>query len=185
MGLSNLAIGALVLAVTVIVLAVLIHKDIIKIPDSLNKVTVTVTDPTVPPAATAPPAPVVPPKPVYPTTCRSDQNDGKCHLLGNDQFVAKLLDSGDFVLTKNDKVVWNSKTSNLAGKPANNFYLQGDGHFCMYNGANQAIWCSGIWGRGIGPYTMTLQPDGNLLETDSRGTVIWQSRTDIRFPASY
>jgi len=57
--------------------------------------------------------------------------------------------------------------------------VQGDGNlvFETIGQVNKTIWTSGSAGKGSGPYTLTMQNDGDLVLSDSKSETIWTSGT--------
>ncbi|KAI9193002.1 uncharacterized protein BJ171DRAFT_21290 [Polychytrium aggregatum] len=56
-----------------------------------------------------------------------------------------------------------------------------DGNLVVYNNKTGAsTWSTGTSGQGTGPYTATLQNDGNLVVFDSAKKPLWVSHTDGR-----
>jgi len=56
--------------------------------------------------------------------------------------------------------------------------VQGDGNVVLYDvNDSQKHWATNTDGKGVGPYTLTLGQDGNLVLKDSTGAVLWASNT--------
>jgi len=41
--------------------------------------------------------------------------------------------------------------------------VQDDGNFVLYSADGEPLWSSGTSGQGAGPYSLMMQPDGNLV----------------------
>jgi hypothetical protein len=54
-----------------------------------------------------------------------------------------------------------------------------DGNLVLYNAAKTALWNSGTFNRGVGPYCALLQPNRDFVLYDSRCTALWRSNTAI------
>jgi hypothetical protein len=54
--------------------------------------------------------------------------------------------------------------------------VQGDGNVVLSAGSN-VLWSTGTAGKGVAPYTLTIQDDGNLVLTDSHSSALWSSGT--------
>lgn len=64
--------------------------------------------------------------------------------------------------------------------------LQMDGNFVIYKyPENKALWTSKTYGKGVAPYILKLQNDGNLVVYDGRNSVIWASGTNGKGQAPY
>lgn len=57
--------------------------------------------------------------------------------------------------------------------------VQGDGNLVLsvIGNGNKTLWASNTNGKGVAPYTLTMQNDGNLVLADSKGENIWSSGT--------
>ena len=47
----------------------------------------------------------------------------------------------------------------------------------MYGPTGKAYWVSGTNGKGVGPYRLVMQTDGNLVLYDSKNAAWWASNT--------
>ena len=53
--------------------------------------------------------------------------------------------------------------------------MQPDGNLVMYDRNHGAVWYTQTSGRGIGPFTLSIENDGELKIVDSRGTKTWSN----------
>ena len=54
--------------------------------------------------------------------------------------------------------------------------MQYDGNVCVnYISDNKPFWCTDSYGRGIGPWYLVMQNDGNLVEYDSNDNPVWSA----------
>lgn len=64
--------------------------------------------------------------------------------------------------------------------------IQMDGNFVVYkHPEKKVLWTSKTYGKGVAPYTLRLQNDGNLVVYDGRNSVIWASATNGKGQAPY
>ena len=69
---------------------------------------------------------------------------------------------------------------------ANGLYraiIQYDGNFVIYRG-NIPVWSAQV-AQGIGPWKLTLQPNGNLVITDSTHAITFSSNTILKGTAPW
>ena len=64
------------------------------------------------------------------------------------------------------------------------FCMQSDGNVVGSQGS-RPFWASNTNGRGVGPYRLTMQADGNLVAYDSTNKAIWASNTNGKGVAPY
>jgi len=57
--------------------------------------------------------------------------------------------------------------------------MQGDGNLVAYNSNGIPKWATGTNGKGVGPYTLKIQNDKNVVLIDSSETVQWSTDTHI------
>jgi hypothetical protein len=73
-----------------------------------------------------------------------------------------------------------SSSSSVLSSPLYNTKLavQSDGNVVVSDvNGGQVHWSTGTSGQGMGPYTLSLGYDGNLVLTDSKASVLWSSGT--------
>lgn len=86
---------------------------------------------------------------------------------------ARFTDSGSFVITTKDRVLW---TAPGGAQPGKRFLFQTDGNIVLY-GLTQALWTSST--RNATPSSLTMQDDGNLVARSTTGAAVWASRTSL------
>ena len=100
------------------------------------------------------------------TTLKSNVNGGK---------MTQPLVNGNYSLALQDKImaIYNYQPSwSVPSSPGSSLVLQSDGNLVLYDSSNNPIWNARSGGRGVGPYTLTLFPDGNTQIIDSNNTII-------------
>ncbi len=134
-------------------------------------------------------------------TCRSDINSGistvgigntnnSCPnvlISPNKKFRLEVQPDGNLTVIDQtpgqvEKTVWfsgSSQPKDAAGKYLNSpYYLkqQPEGHLVLYNSRGGAIWYTGAYGAGVGPYTLRIFDDGTFGTFDSNGWKLWKNK---------
>jgi hypothetical protein len=106
------------------------------------------------------------------TTLKSNVNGGKMtQPLVNGNYSLALQDKILAIYGPSQKVLWSVPSS-----PGSSLVMQSDGNLVLYDSSNDPnpnpIWNARSGSRGVGPYTLTLFPDGNTQIIDSNNTII-------------
>lgn len=60
------------------------------------------------------------------------------------------------------------------------FVMEPDGDLVVYTRSDVPIWATSTNGKGTKPYKLTLRNDRNIVLTDSRNSILWESNTAIQ-----
>ena len=81
---------------------------------------------------------------------------------------------------KQEKIIWepyknSSENDNII--KSSSCYLDRDGNLILINNNGQRIWTSNSSNKGVGPYSLVIQNDGNLCIFGSKPGTVWSSAT--------
>ena len=128
------------------------------------------------PAATTPAATT----PAANTTSTGSDNTASTNVYNTASTTAYNASIPSDTLKPNEMLSSNGKNKLLSNNKIFTFIMQEDGHLCLYkneNGKDIYRWGSGTNGKGVGPYTLVNQGDGNLVIYDSNKNPLWANNT--------
>jgi hypothetical protein len=121
---------------------------------------------------------------------------GRALVSSDGRFRATMQHDGNFVVYDGTHPIWATQTDGKKRAPYR-LAIQPDGNVVVYGSSDKdvtvsgfgvcraaspciAMWATGPRGgksSGTGPYTLTMQDDGNLVLYDSTGLPLWASGT--------
>lgn len=106
------------------------------------------------------------------TTLSSDVNGGKMTQPLVSGAFTFALENNKLVLYDYSVALWSSRDSG----PGSYLVMQSDGNLVLYDSSNKAFWNTKSNGRGVGPFTLKLNPDGTLQIIDKNNIITFEHR---------
>jgi len=83
--------------------------------------------------------------------------------------------------TKDNKLIWESKTTNKGVAPRR-LFMRSDGNLAIYDGEKNLLWQTGYTNIGDFKNSLEVTDDGNVILRRPKGEVVWSSK-DTKKPS--
>jgi len=105
--------------------------------------------------------------------------DGAQHGIFTNSPAAPSNSFGDTLYSTTSPMSLTSTSSIITASHQAQLVVQGDGNvvFESIGASNKTLWSTNTAGKGVAPFKLTIQTDGNLVLVDSKSTTLWASNT--------